>query len=127
MRYLLIAVLLLAGCHTETIIEKQPEVKEAFEVYTFIEVPEDQDVVKEYRQNMSVNFRFTSLEDIREEARLSGIVKFDEVYGLSRSVGSRCLVYVEEPGGYWDVFRLYIIGHEMLHCWGWGPHGEGGS
>lgn len=36
--------------------------------------------------------------------------------GLSVYTGRKCTIYAYEPSGAEDEVRMYVLGHEMLHC-----------
>lgn len=93
---------------------------------TFVEMESGGDpqtgATHEYRDSVLITFHWRTLDEIREMARDAGNDNWEITYGLSWSFGDYCEVYVEEPNNYWDIQRLYFIGHEMLHCWGWDSH-----
>lgn len=75
-----------------------------------------------FKQDIKITFHWETLNEIQARAKFEGYERWEGVYGLAYPLGYKCDVYVEIPENYNDVFRLYIIGHEMLHCWGWENH-----
>jgi hypothetical protein len=83
-------------------------------------LPEDQRV---WNENMMITFNWTSLEEIQAKAAQAGQPNNGaDIYGMAYPMGNVCYIYAQVPHGYDDYFRLYIIGHELLHCWGWPEH-----
>jgi len=118
---LLVFVLLIAGCGGNG-----PEAPTDTRAATFMldTYPTDSTTVQgvEYNQGMNIVLNWTSLGEINSLAKDAGYSNWADVRGLAFWYGSECNVYAEEPAGWYDSVRLWIVGHELMHCIGWPDH-----